>query len=192
MKQKSITMPDVKKWTVAGINKLVKKYKTFGKDASMKYHESVAIVCTSMFAELENANLNAKEIRDLVSAFNKSNSKKDAIKRYMVMQALFFAKTITNLTVNTHSYEVYKSPKIELPPTYKYFEKNKGIGKAHIYDLFEKGYIGVPRVVGKISTGFCNHEVDEIKTQKILNLDNISKLSLKKDASGYRLVVTLE
>jgi hypothetical protein len=184
-----------KKWTMQKINELTEEYSTFErKGGKLSMGEGLIIAGTLMMGDIENKNLNINEITDLVLTFNGCHHNKDAIKRYLVMETLFFAKRILRLIFNGHSHNIYKSPPITLPPTNDYFEKKKGINKAQIYGLFETSYIGIPRITGKISTGLCkccsNHEVDKIEIQKIVNIISISKLNLRASAMGYELVVT--
>lgn len=189
MEQKQdITTPNTQRWTVSKIDELVKEFSAFEmKDGQLNMGDGLTIACALMTARFETENLTADEIADLIIAFNNCHPQNEAIKRHLVMQALFFAKTIARLTFDSHSYEIFKSPKIKFPPTNEYFEKRKGIDQAQIYDPFETSYVGIPRVTGKISTGLCrccrNYEVDKIKIQKIVDLSSISNIHLKENGT---------
>ena len=187
MEQKQdIVTPNTQRWTVSKIDELVKEFSAFEmKDGQLNMGDGLTIACALMTARFETENLTADEIADLIIAFNNCHPQNEAIKRHLVMQALFFAKTIARLTFDSHSYEIFKSPKINMRSNYEYFEKRKGINKAQIYGPFEESYIGIPKVTGKISTGLCkccsSHEVDKIEIQKIVDIKNVSRLNLEKD-----------
>jgi len=178
----------MQRWTVDRIDELVIKYSTFERrGGQLSMGEGLTFACALMTARFETKNLTADEIADLIIAFNNCHTQNEAIKRHLVMQALFFVKIITHLTFNSHFYKIFKSPEIKFPLTNEYFEKRKGIDQAQIYNLFETSYIGVPMITGKIRTGFCrccnNYEVDKIEIQKIVDITNISNLHLKEDGT---------
>lgn len=189
MEQKQNTAtPSEQRWTVSKIDELVKKLPAFKKnDGTLNLGGGITLSCTMIFAEFENENFTANEILDLIYAFNDCPPRKEAAKRYFIIQALFFAKRVPRLIFNGHSHDIYKSPPLTFSPIRDYFEKGSDINKAKIYGMLETGYIGIPRIVGKVQTGMCrccnNHEVDKIETQKIVDIASISNLHLKEDGT---------
>lgn len=189
MEQKQNTAtPSEQRWTVNEIDKLVKKFSVFKmEDSKLKMIDGIDVACAHMQAEYESKNLTADEIADLIITFNNCHPQNDAIKRQLLLQALFFAKKVQRLILDGHFYDIYKSPPITLPPGCGYLLERKGVNKAKIYDLFEKSHIGIPTVTGKITTGLCrccrDYEVDKIETQKIVDIASISNLHLKEDGT---------
>ncbi|MFA4817239.1 MAG: hypothetical protein WC608_00775 [Parcubacteria group bacterium] len=184
--QQSTATPSKQRWTVDKIDELTKRFSTFErKNGMLNLGDGITFACTMFFAKFANENFTTSEILDLISAFNGCHHQKDAIKRYLIMEALFFTKRVPRLLFNGQPYDIYKRPPITLSPTQDYFEKGRDINKAKVYGMLETSYIGIPRITGKITTGLCrccrDYEVDKIEIQKIVDIASISNLHLEKN-----------
>ncbi len=179
-KNKSIRMPNIKRLTLDGVNKLAKKIAELIKSEKIGIMEWTAIAVSLSMASISSFNLTLKEISDLVRAFNKSDPRKNAIKRFLILEAIFSAHSIGQVVIDGDK-KKYNKPRIWSPFELSAGSKRNIESEIKLEGDLRKGYLAVEKVVGKRGSGFGQgFVVNVIKKVNIINVLEIKKIQIKK------------
>jgi hypothetical protein len=184
-----------RKWTLEKINKMTEEFFNSAKSDEAMQILIISLTFDSMLSKYENKKLTLRELKQIITAFNKSecikNSKRtrDAIKKYLILDTLLSSGSVANIKIlfdtKEKFFHVYREPDVNFTNEPISRERDR-IGKIAIYGVFENCYLGIPKITGKIRTGLCrccrDYEIDKIEVKKILDIKDITKLAMKDNS----------
>jgi len=177
---KRINIPNVKRLTLYGVCRLAKRYSGLIESGGIGNVEGWAIAASLSMASRGSLDLNLKEIKKLINAFNKSDSIKDAVKRFLILDAMLSARHIRQITVAGMK-TIYNKPKIWSPFEMSVRPKRNIEREIKLKGGLRNGYFAVNKMVGKRTSGFGHgFEIHVIEEVKIINIAEIKRIQIKR------------